>query len=588
MAMTQALIQIFFQHRTVQCVVVLGLMSVFAVVSWQSVRGLNTLWDEQQDVPAVMALLQHPLWGTSALGSKAQAWLPMYATALVFAFTGESLSAARLLSIAVGALTILMTWVAGRRWFGSTTALLAATLLTLSPYFISFSRTALTEGDALCPLTVLLTLLAFDAYRRRGNSQAILLLAVALGLAMSAKFFAVVLIPTLLLCDLAQHHAASSWQGNRDRRAYRVLLGWTIATAGLVCLTVIAAQGHQTPLSIVLWAAGVMSLLLTAAQLLTHRTLRWPPLAAWLAILLLATIICLVAFPAHVLQPGVLQQVMSRSSQWDGRAPLALLGEHLHLYSGILLLKLGVPLGVLSVAALLWACVRAVQHAVIRWMVAILLMYITMLVTLPLRQPFYLMSIYPLLVLIVSSFLVEITTALYRWGSLQRAWIVMTIAAHFWLIWGVIHVYPEFGWYGYETIGERWLGQESRGYRNIIQITNDGTEDALRWSMAHVPAGARIVSYLSAYHVVAAYEARHTLRFELIYRLWDTNDARSLRPGEADYVLIDLNPLIDSGLPPEGEGLWGPPVHTIWRGNGRYRMPVVHIYSQHTAIYPVN
>jgi 4-amino-4-deoxy-L-arabinose transferase-like glycosyltransferase len=572
----------------VQGVVVLGLMSLFVVVSWQSVRSLNTLWDEQQDEPAVTALLQHPLWGTSELGSEAQAWLPMYATAVVFACTGASLSAARLLSIAVGTLTILMTWVAGRRWFGSTAALVAATLLTLSPYFISFSRTALTEGDAFCPLTVLLTLLAFDAYRRWGNSQAILFLAVALGLAMSAKFFAVVLIPVLVLCDLVRYRAASSRQGKRDRRAYRVLLGWIMAPAGLVCLTISAAQGHQVPLSIGLWAAGVMSLLLTAARLLTQRAVRWPPLAAWLAILLLATTVCLAAFPAHVLQPGVLQQLLSRSSQWDGRQPLALLGEHLRLYSGILLLKLGVPLGVLSVAALVWACARAVQHAVVRWMVAVLVMYITMLVTLPLRQPFYLMSIYPLLVLIIAGFLVEMTAALQPWGRVRRAWMVMAIAAHLWLLWGVIQVYPEFGWYGYETIGERWLGEESRGYRNIIQITNDGTEDALRWSMEHVPAGARVVSYLSAYHVVEAYAARHPLQFEFIQRPGEIDAARALRPGEVDYLLVDLNALIDSGLPPGGEGPWGPPVHTIWRGKGRYRMPVVHIYAPPTSISPGN
>jgi hypothetical protein len=91
----------------VQGIVVLCLVSLFVVVSWQSVQGLNILWDEQQDVPAVMALLRHPLWSTSELGSKAPAWVPMYATALVLTFTGVSLSVARLLSIAVGALTTL-------------------------------------------------------------------------------------------------------------------------------------------------------------------------------------------------------------------------------------------------------------------------------------------------------------------------------------------------------------------------------------------------------------------------------------------------------------------------------------------------
>ena len=279
---TPHFITIFSFHRQeVQCVVVLCLVSLFAVLSWQSVRGVNTLWDEQDDAPVATALVQHPLWGTSELGSEvAQAWLPMYATAVVFAFTGESLLMARLLSIGVGALTILLTWRAGRRWFGGAAALFAASLLALSPYFIGFSRTALTEGDAFCPLTVLLALLAFDGYRHRRNSPSILFLAVALGVAMSAKFFAVILVPALLVCDLVQYRTAPSWPSDGERRAYRALLGWIMAAAALEGLALSAAQGHQVPLSITLWAAGVLGTVLAAVRLCTHHAVRWPPLAA--------------------------------------------------------------------------------------------------------------------------------------------------------------------------------------------------------------------------------------------------------------------------------------------------------------------
>ena len=575
-----------FHRQDVQCIVVLCLVSLFAVVSWQSVRGVNTLWDEQQDLPVATALVQHPLWGTGELDSQAQAWLSMYATAVVFAFTGESLPAARLLSIAVGMLTILVTWGAGRRWFGSTAALLAATLLTLSPYFISFSRTAMTEGDAFCPLTVLLVLLAFDAYVHRRNSPQILFLAVALGLAMGAKFFAVGLLPALLGCDLVQYRAAPAWRDDRERRSSRAVLGWIMAAAGLECLAISAAQAHQVPLAIAFWAAGAVVMLLAAYRLCTQHPVRWPRLAAWLAILLLATTVCLAAFPAHVLQPEVLQVLLSRSRHWDSIQPLVLLDDHLRLYSGILLLKFGVPLGLLSVAALLWACVRALRHPVLRWLVMVVVIYLALFVTLPLRQPFYLMSIYPLLVLIVSSFLVEISAALHLWGILRRGWLGIAIAALLWLLWGVVHVYPEFGWYGYETIGARWLDEESRGYRNIIQVTNDGTEDALRWAVDHVPAGTRVVSYLSAFHVVEAFATRHPLPFDLIQRAGDIAGVRSGRLGDADYVLVDLNTLIDSGLQLGEDDPWGVPVHTIWRGRGRYRMPVVRIYRRQMTRYP--
>ena len=69
--------QFSFHRLDMQCLVMLCLVSLFAVVAWQSVRGVNTLWDEQQDLPVATALVQHPLWGTDALGSQAQAWLPM-------------------------------------------------------------------------------------------------------------------------------------------------------------------------------------------------------------------------------------------------------------------------------------------------------------------------------------------------------------------------------------------------------------------------------------------------------------------------------------------------------------------------------
>jgi hypothetical protein len=408
-------------------------------------------------------------------------------------------------------------------------------------------------------------------------------LAGALGLAMSAKFFAIALTPALLICDLVHSRTASPWPGDGERRTYWVVLGWPLTAAGLEFLAICAAQGQQMPFAITLWAAGVVVLLLTGYRFCTQRTGRWPLLVAWPTVLLLATTVCLAAFPAHILQPEVITVLLSRSQHWDGMQPLVLLGAHLRLYSGIVLLKLGVPLGLLSVAALLWAGVQAVWHPALRGMVTVLGFYLAMIVTLPLVQPFYLMSIYPLLVLIVASFLGEMTAVLRPWRRLWRGWILIIIAAFLWLLWGVVHVYPEFGWYGYETIGTRWLGEESRGYRNIIQVTNDGTEDALRWVVAHVPAGAQVVSYLSAYHVVEAFRARHPLPFTVLQHAGDVDSVRSGWFGEADYVLVDLNTLLESGLPSGGESPWGDPVHTIWRGRGRYRMPVVHIYPRHTT-----
>ena len=532
-----------------------------------------------KNLPAVQALLRDPLRGTSAGGGEAQAWLPMYATAAVWLATGPSLPAARLLSMAVGASTVVALWALGRRWLGRPTALLAATLLSLSPYFLGFARTALTEGDAFCALPVLLALLAFDTYQRRRDGRALVLLSAALGLAASAKFFAGLLVPLLALCDLWATRGGAAGPETGAETAAGALLGWVSVPAGLVGLTALAAQGHQATLASLLWVASVLSLLALTAYVLTRGAVPWPPRWAWLAIALLAPTFCLAVFPAHVLQPGVLQQVLDRTHHWDGQPPLVFLGAHLRLYSGIVLLKLGLPLGLLSMAALGWASLRARRHPGLRVLVAVLGGYVAFLVTLPLGQTFYLMSIYPLLVLVLAGFLVEMTTALRYRGWLRRAWLGLVLGAHGWLLWGLVHVYPEFGWYGYETIGTRWLGEEARGYRQVIQVTTDGTEDAVRWSLTHMPAGARLVSVLSAYHVVEALVAGQPLPFVVLQRPGDPTGVCTGPPEEAAYVLVDLNTVLTEGLPWGDAGPWGSPVHTIWRGRGRYRMPVVQLYT---------
>ncbi|MBI3302332.1 MAG: glycosyltransferase family 39 protein [Deltaproteobacteria bacterium] len=554
--------------------------SLFVVVAWRSVGSVNTLWDEQTDHSIATALVKHPLWGNGEDSSQAR--LPMYVTAAVYACVGESLSVARLVSIVVGALTVVMTFVAGWRWFSRATGLLAAGLLTISPYFIGFSRTAMTEGDAFCPLTVLLVLLAFEAYLRRRDSQSLLILATTLGVALATKFYAVFFVPALIGCDLLQSGKEQGGKGDRCSRTHRSLIAWIMAAAALEFMAIGAAQGQRVNLSIAIWAAGVLIALLAARLLILHQAVRWPATVGWLAILPVAATVCLAAFPEHVIQPAVARALLWRLFHWDNTQPLSLFVDHARLYSGIVLLKLGVPLGLLSVAALVWACLRAIRDLVMRRVVAAFAVYTILLTTLPLRQTFYLMSVYPLLVLMLAGFIVQVTHALRDRVVVRRLWITIVATSHLWLIWGDVHVYPDFGLYGYETIGDRWLGDESRGYRNVIQMTNDGTEDALRWLVDHVPTGARVVSYLGDDHVIDAFVDRQPLTFELTRRHADSDWTRGPAIDDADYLLVSINNEVMYGDAPPvaNRAARFEPVHTIWRGRGRYRMPMVRIYRR--------
>jgi 4-amino-4-deoxy-L-arabinose transferase-like glycosyltransferase len=143
----------------------------------------------------------------------------MYVTALALSIARPTdyesiLSVSRSLSIAAGSVAILLTFVLARRWFGMSTALLSAAILAASPYFLGFSRLAMTEGDAFCPAAVLLVLLAFDRYRWRRDSSSIVLLALAFGIALASKFLLVCLFAPLILCVAPIRPAESAqWPG---------------------------------------------------------------------------------------------------------------------------------------------------------------------------------------------------------------------------------------------------------------------------------------------------------------------------------------------------------------------------------------
>ena len=70
--------------------------------------------------------------------------LPFLIECSMIAF-GTSNFAAMAVNIAVGSLTVPLLWWVGRRWFGPTAGLAAATLAALNDVHIFFSRTALTD-----------------------------------------------------------------------------------------------------------------------------------------------------------------------------------------------------------------------------------------------------------------------------------------------------------------------------------------------------------------------------------------------------------------------------------------------------------
>jgi hypothetical protein len=132
------------------------------------------------------------------------------------------------------------------------------------------------------------------------------------------------------------------------------------------------------------------------------------------------------------------------------------------------------------------------------------------------------------------------------------------VIAVLWLAAGLTKVSASLGYYGYETTGNRWLGAESRGYRRLIVITNDGSTQALDWLEHKAPAGARVVSYLNDLHLIRHLHEARQPSFELIEALREPDSVRlSSHLASAEFAVVRAvneddgpPPAIESGVRP--------------------------------------
>jgi hypothetical protein len=110
------------------------------------------------------------------------------------------IAAARAPFLAILAALLALVFVAARRRYGPAPALFAAALCALDPNLIAHAGVVHTDLGAT--LGFLATVLAWEAARRRPDGPRLLLAGACLGLALTAKFSAVYLVPILLLQTL--------------------------------------------------------------------------------------------------------------------------------------------------------------------------------------------------------------------------------------------------------------------------------------------------------------------------------------------------------------------------------------------------
>jgi hypothetical protein len=140
--------------------------------------------------------------------------VPLSISILLNGFTLEAL---RLPAMLMSALAVPLLWLCGKRMVGPAPALLAATLLAISPVFLFYGRTATLVGVSLLPLllTVLAILRVLDAPRRAGwewRREGALVAAMLLGLISYAPVrllwpMTVAILAVAALCSPARRRA---------------------------------------------------------------------------------------------------------------------------------------------------------------------------------------------------------------------------------------------------------------------------------------------------------------------------------------------------------------------------------------------
>ncbi len=213
------------------------------------------------------------------------------------------------------------------------------------------------------------------------------------------------------------------------------------------------------------------------------------------------------------------------------------------------------PIGLATVAGLLAAMARSRAEPRWRALAACAAPFIAGLCLLPLRQTFHLMGVYPLLMIAAAAFLVETVRRIARRGR-TAGWVVglLVTAMLANLGWSLARSYPHFHLAGHDLIGDRWLGAESRGYRNLIQTPSDGVVSLVRWCDENAPPGSRVVSFLWEDHIVERVRSDRP-GYALVPRgLRPDSDVIPDPPplADADYVLLHINNRLGYGdRPPD-------------------------------------
>lgn len=525
-------------RRQPERMTLLGILFVYALLVVPTLNRLGIGWDEATDLWISRSYLS---WNGLLFGLSrdlSQTRLPMFVVALVFYLLGmSSLLIARFTTVIVGGLTLLGVYVYGREQFNHKTGLLAAGLLAINPFFLSFARLAFTESDVYLACTLVWLLVMVSRLQRTNSLGHAVLSGVMLGLSVSAKATSLVILPALFGALILRRTSDRTADVSTKSIPARTVFLW--AGAGIVMLIagLLLSRYLDTGdfrrlfhlLNYVLVWLGWLGILGWAVR---HRHHTAHPIALFAYLTTLGLLTFIVFPPDHLVNSGIIQELFARA-ETEMTFNFAFIGELAALHLFTIFLK-STPLLGLGLLAGFVASLIQWRRSELTLPLSVVVIYGLGLLLLPLAQTFYTIPILPILSVLAADQLLQLYS--------QRHKLVLALIIPGLIWWGVEmkQCYPDYHLNGYQWLGERpFFGRSSIGYRSIVYVPSDGAEQVMGWLNENAEAGQVAQLYIEPWHIV------NSTAPDPIYKITDGfEESLDTKP---DYVVIHIGAVIWQG-----------------------------------------
>jgi hypothetical protein len=521
----------------------LVILGCYALLTIPALDRMGIGWDEAADLRIAQTYMtpQGLLLGSSY--DPSQTRLPMFMGSLLFRLFGTTnLLLARLTTIFVGGLTLLGIFVYGKKYFTPTTGLVAAGLLAINPFFLSFARMAFTESDVYLACTLTWFMVILSRFQDRPSWGWAVLSGIFLGLTISSKATAFMFVPgacaAFLVSQIYFSKLAATPQSNISNRVKSryvwLWFAWTIfaALAGLLISRQVDAGIYPRRFHLINYGLICLAWLIVLIGAWRNRNSTTHPLA--LAALMAGTgILTFVIFPPeHLGNSNIIGALISRTDEeWTFHPSFTLELAAFHTF--VIFFKSTPILGFGLLAGFAFSFAQWRRREMILPIV-LGASYLLTLLILPLAQTFYTIPLLPIVSLLAADQLLRLQS---QQKMISHA---LTILG---LIWWSVEVqlcYPDYHLNGYQWLGARpFFGRSSIGYRSIVYVPSDGVQQSVEWLNENAKAGEIAHLYGAPHHIVEMTSP------DPDYQLKDGIQGNLNQ--KPDYVLIHLESIIWQG-----------------------------------------